>query len=258
MLITSIHCIRYIAALFVPLVVAGLVTRFLLNVESYGLQCEGFASNDLYQGLGVENVIPNVFSGLAFGPPSEITADELWQLVPCQEAYCRNNNRTFSSSSGHVATSLDDFNTQVTDQLGGFYIDSSGPPLLAFLAESNNAEPLRVLGTLDQVLTQTSVKISYGVFSDPYTPRDFFQSLVGVFTCLGFILFPGLFALYPTRERLQKVREMHYSNGILSGPLWTAYALFDFCFLLLIAILSTVIWLATDYNWYNLGYMFVV
>lgn len=64
-------------------------------------------------------------------------------------------------------------------------------------------------------------------------------------------------SLYPTRERLQKVRAMHYSNGISSGPLWTAYALFDFCFLLLIAILTTVIWLTNGYAWYGLGYMFV-
>ncbi|EME85254.1 ABC transporter, ABC-A family [Pseudocercospora fijiensis CIRAD86] len=45
---------------------------------------------------------------------------------------------------------------------------------------------------------------------------------------------------------------------IIACPLWTAYALFDSCFLLLIAVLVTAIWLANGYNWYGLGYMLVV
>jgi hypothetical protein len=249
----------YVAALFVPLVVAGLVTRFLLNVESYGLVCEDPNQAYNYYPMYPQSV-PHYFTYYVVGPPSALTSDELRQLVPCGDFYspdCGDSN-----TQGPVATSLDSFNEQINagasgSIIGGIYIDSPGPPILAWRG-TQYPPNIWALSYLDMALTSTRVAVSFDNFATGYAPRDFFQSLVGVFTCLGFILFPGLFALYPTRERLQKVREMHYSNGILSAPLWTAYALFDFCFLLLISVLSTVIWLTTDYSWYGLGYMFVV
>lgn len=245
----------YVAALFVPLVVAGLVTRFLLNVDSYGLTCADPNSYSYSYYIKPQSLPPS-FSGYLIGPPGGVN---LSTLVPCGTFYsdiCYNDNYYPPDE----ATSLSNFNQQINathDQYGGYYIDASGPPVLAWQA-SEYPPNLYILGLLDMALTNTSVAISYQNFNSGYAPRDFFQSLVGVFTTLGFILFPGLFALYPTRERLQKVREMHYSNGILSAPLWTAYAMFDFCFLLLISVLSTVIWLVTDYSWYGLGYLFVV
>lgn len=48
---------------------------------------------------------------------------------------------------------------------------------------------------------------------------------------------PCFTGLYPTFERLSKVRAMQYSNGLRVFPLWTAYILFD---LLLIIILSGI------------------
>ena len=42
-------------------------------------------------------------------------------------------------------------------------------------------------------------------------------------------VFPALFALYPTQERLNNVRALHYSNGIRAIPLWLAYTLVRLC-----------------------------
>lgn len=81
---------------------------------------------------------------------------------------------------------------------------------------------------------------------------DIRQGLVAVVTVLGFAIYPGLFALYPTAERLRNVRAMHYSNGILSSSLWVAYALFDFIFILLVSVLATVIW-STQYKGWLVG-----
>lgn len=249
----------YVASLFVPLVVAGLVTRFLLNVDSYGLVCEDPDAFQSYR--SVPQSMPDYLGGYLVGPPSQVTSDTLLPLIPCADFYSSECYDYQPSSPAPEATSLDDFNQQInmstTTLDGGFYLDTSGPPVLAWQA-SRYPPNLFALALMDMALTNTTVAVSYESFNSGYAPRDFYQSLVAVFTCLGFVLFPGLFALYPTRERLQKVREMQYSNGIKSGSLWTAYALFDFCFLLLISVLSTVIWITTDYAWYGLGYMFVV
>lgn len=274
----------YVAALFVPLVVAGLVTRFLLNVSSLGLQCQNYDAASSYPYSFPSEIDPsNVARDLIFGPQSEITKTRLQSLLPngtfCPQASSYDSSYYYTPSclsttdeteyvrsswdSAKYATSLQDFNSRISSSVtrqeysqGGFFIPSTGAPVFAWFAATSYA-PFELLGTLDMALTNTSVAVSYENFAQGYAPRDFFQSLVAVFTTLGFVLFPGLFALYPTRERLQKVRAMHYSNGISTGPLWTAYALFDFCFLLLIAVLVTVIWLANGYNWYGLGYMFL-
>ncbi|KAK4500459.1 hypothetical protein PRZ48_008648 [Zasmidium cellare] len=267
----------YVAALFVPLVVAGLVTRFLLNVSNVGLQCSDPSNQYSYSYYDIPNNLApyRVAQDLVLGPQSEITKTGLEDLLPnatfCYpgSSYCGTEDTDYLQeiwNTAKYATSLQDFYTQINNSVssssygeGGFFIPNSGAPVFAWLAGGYGPyPPFDMLGTVDMALTNTSVAVSYQNFLQGYAPRDFFQSLVAVFTTLGFVLFPGLFALYPTRERLQKVRAMHYSNGISTGPLWTAYALFDFCFLLLIAVLVTVIWVANGYNWYGLGYMFLV
>lgn len=58
---------------------------------------------------------------------------------------------------------------------------------------------------------------------------------------LAMSVYPAFFALYPTVERLRKVRALHYSNGIRAAPLWLAYLAFDFLFVLLISAVVTAI-----------------
>lgn len=72
------------------------------------------------------------------------------------------------------------------------------------------------------------------------------------------IAYPGFFVLYPTIERLRKVRALHYSNGISAAPLWLAYLCFDFLFVLLISVLCIAIWVGVSSIWYYPGYVFVV
>ena len=109
--------------------------------------------------------------------------------------------------------------------------------------------------TIDMALMNTPIDLTYGVFTTAWKPGDFYEGLVAVFTLLGFSVYPGFFALYPTAERTRKVRAMHYSNGILSSSLWAAYALFDFMFIVIISVCATVIW-STQYNgWYGLEYV---
>lgn len=71
--------------------------------------------------------------------------------------------------------------------------------------------------------------------------------------------YPAFFALYPTRERLLKIRELQYSNGARPLPLWLAYLSFDWLNILCGSVLMTII-LATSTpdNWWNIGYLFIV
>ncbi|SMR48487.1 unnamed protein product [Zymoseptoria tritici ST99CH_1E4] len=267
----------YLAAFFVPLVLAGLVPRFLRSAEAGGLQCSDPNAGSTYES-NPSTLLPQAFLyGTTVAPPSAVSTLE--RLLPrngfCYQpsgtagysgvGYCENSDYdTKPWSEVMTATSLDAFNAAIIPQgqygysQGGFFVRGNDAPLLAFAAGYTFSASVEMLGALDMVLTNTTVGVSHASFGQKYTPQDFYQSLVAVFTTIGFCLFPGLFALYPTRERLQKVRAMQYSNGITSGPLWVAYALFDFCFLLLIAILVTIIWMTNGYGYYGLGYMFVV
>lgn len=108
------------------------------------------------------------------------------------------------------------------------------------------------------MIANQTIGFSAATFSESFSPANGPTTLVAVFVTLGFAIWPAFFALYPTGERVSKVRAMHYSNGILSSSLWIAYALFDFMFVLLISILTIVIWTTSWSGWYALGHMFVV
>lgn len=200
----------YVAALFVPLVVAGLVTRFLLNVDIEGLQCANPNQQNIYQDVP-ESLTPDElsYSSIVLGPRDRVTTQTLASLIPTNEfcypeaVSCNSPANTAIQWTGsQEVNSLSDFNAKVqaddsTNSYGegGFFVDPSGPPVLAWLSDEGfNYPPFFMLGSLDMVLSNTSVGVSYNTFEYGYAPKDFYQSLVAVFTCLGFVLFPGLFA----------------------------------------------------------------
>ena len=70
--------------------------------------------------------------------------------------------------------------------------------------------------------------------------------------------YAAVFALYPTRERQQNIRALHYSNGLRALPLWIAYTLFDFCFVVISSVVSILVLSIVFQAWFALGYFFVV
>lgn len=64
-------------------------------------------------------------------------------------------------------------------------------------------------------------------------------------------LYPTFFVLYPSLEKARKVRSVQYTNGVRHAPLWLAYGLFDFIFVLIISLgitglmSSQMYWLAS-------------
>lgn len=57
-----------------------------------------------------------------------------------------------------------------------------------------------------------------------------------VFFTLMQALYPTFFVLYPSLEKSRKVRSVQYTNGVRHAPLWLAYGLFDFIFVLIISL----------------------
>jgi ATP-binding cassette subfamily A (ABC1) protein 3 len=76
--------------------------------------------------------------------------------------------------------------------------------------------------------------------------------------CLAQAVYPAFFALYPTYEKTRQVRALQYSNGIRVVPLWTSYAIFDFLFVIVNALVCTIIISIQSPNWFAAGYMFPV
>ena len=70
--------------------------------------------------------------------------------------------------------------------------------------------------------------------------------------------YAAIFGLYPTIERQQNIRALHYSNGLRALPLWIAYTTFDFCFVLIASVITVVILSVVFHSWFALGYLFVV
>jgi ATP-binding cassette, subfamily A (ABC1), member 3 len=71
-------------------------------------------------------------------------------------------------------------------------------------------------------------------------------------------VYPALFTLYPTYERLHKVRALQYSNGVRDLPLWISYAMFDFIFVLVVSTICTAIVAVQAPTFFGVGYLCLV
>ncbi|KAK5166925.1 uncharacterized protein LTR77_007654 [Saxophila tyrrhenica] len=255
----------YIASLFVPLVLIGMVTRFLLSPEyPNGLPCvkpgQGGISNGFYS--WTESLY---LQGFAYGPPGDVSQAGLESLIP-EGSFVANTvapinwNRTFPVNSAQElyseAESL--VGSVRAYSVGGIFVGDSENSFTYSSYGSDMSTAVFTQSVLDQVLMDTPIAISTETFAPAFRPYDFKQGIIVVFTVLGFAVYPGFFALYPTIERLRNVRAMHYSNGIMSSSLWAAHALFDSVFVLLVSVSATVIWYACmGPQIYGLGYVFL-
>jgi hypothetical protein len=90
------------------------------------------------------------------------------------------------------------------------------------------------------------ISTQYQQFAVPFAPNmgDTLQLIL--YFGLAMSVYPALFALYPTQERLRNVRALHYSNGIRAVPLWLAYTSFDFVFVVIIAGITTAIFVGVS------------
>ncbi|KAI8936079.1 hypothetical protein NX059_007578 [Plenodomus lindquistii] len=239
----------YVFALLLPIVAAGLVTLFLKDYRAVG--CDpGAASNDpeIFT-LSSTDEIPLIPIG-----PTSLVGSAINTIV---------DRIGVSNDSFYVVDTLDEFNNFVQTRFrnitpGGFFLRENEPPVMAYLANSGVVGGLITLNTLDNILTDIPITTQYQQFAVPFAPNmgDTLQMIL--YFGLAMCVYPALFALYPTQERLSNVRALHYSNGIRAVPLWLAYTTFDLIFVLVISAIATGIFVAASDAFYAPGYLFVI
>lgn len=254
----------YLFALVLPIAAAGLVTLFLQNYTAVG--CDpGAASNDP-EIFSLSNVrdIPLV----PIGPRSTVG--------PAIDTIVRRTG--IRDNDFHQVDTLDEFNDFVNTRFrnitpGGFFLNGNGPPVMAYLANRGVIGGLITLNTLDNVISNITITTQYQQFAVPFSPNAGDTLQLILYFGLAMCVYPALFALYPTQERLRNVRALHYSNGIRAVPLWMAYTAFDFIFVVIISAITTIIFASVSRSstyqghanvsqassaFYGPGYLFVV
>ena len=99
---------------------------------------------------------------------------------------------------------------------------------------------------VDNLIGKVEINTQYQEFAVPFAPSAGKSLQLIFYFGLAMIAYPAFFALYPTRERLGKVRALHYSNGVSSASLWSAYLAFDFMFVTLISVIVIIMWIAVS------------
>lgn len=227
----------YVCAVLIPIVAAGLVTLFLKGFEAVG--CDpGDAANDP-DVFSLANVDVNPL--IPIGPSSLIDVSILAERSGLNE------------SAFHLVSTLDEFNDFIQARFhnvtpGGFFLQENAPPLMAYLGNGGIIGGLVTLAALDDTLTGIPISTQYQQFAVPFAPGMGKTLQLILYFGLAMSVYPAFFALYPTVERLRKVRALHYSNGIRAAPLWLAYLIFDFCFVVLISAVVTGIFVGVSRN----------
>lgn len=252
----------YAAAFLIPVIAAGLVTLFLKGATRPG--CSGDQTFSISAAHSISSL-----KGLDFvmGPPGRISAGVLNSYISSLTGSLGSNEASQLDLMSHFHTvgSLSEFNNYINNNFanvtpGGVYLgDQSSPPSLAW--RGNNGEfPLAAVAqnAMNSFLTKIPIGFQFQYFDTPW-PSGIGDTLqLTTYFGLAMAVYPALFALYPTIEKLRNVRPLHYSNGVRTLPLWLAYLGFDFCIVLASSVIAIIIFRAASDIWYYPGYLFVV
>ena len=253
----------FAAAFLIPVIAAGLVTLFLKNFTA-----QGCTPSQQVSASDISSLLSQFDYDLVIGPQDRLNPDSLSRI----EATLPGGNATGSGGSGmssllsslHYVDTLADFNTYIDTHYGnvtpgGFFLgDAGSPPTFAYQGNADISFATITQNLLDTLLTNVSIASQYQAFDTPWVPGVGSTLQLVVYFGLAMCAYPAFFALYPTLERLRSVRQLHYSNGVRSVCLWSAYLAFDFTIVLATSVLSIIIFRAASDAWYSLGYLFVV
>ena len=256
--------IPYAAAFLIPVVAAGLVTLFLRNFSAPGCSpTQSVSASDL------ESLLTQVNYDIVVGPASRISPQTLAQL----EATLPGGNSSGSGGSGlsdlmssihPINGTLEDFNNYIGQFYGnvtpgGFFLgDDTSPPTFAYVGNGDISLATITQNLMDNLLLNISISSQYQAFDTPWVPSAGKTLQLIVYFGLAMSAYPAFFALYPTLERLRNVRQLHYSNGVRSICLWSAYLTFDFMIVIATSVLTIIIFRGASDAWYHAEYLFVV
>lgn len=227
----------YMAAVLLPVITAGLVTLFLEGFSAIGCDPGAQSSAPDVADLASLDLTPLI----PIGPSSLITMDTL------------TNGTGLNASSFHLVDTLDEFNDYISNNFhnvtpGGFYLQPAQDPVavMAYIGNGAVIYGMLTLNAISNVIEQTSITTSYQPFAVPFAPGAGKTLQLILYFGLAMSVYPAFFSLYPCMERLRKVRALHYSNGIRAAPLWLAYLIFDFLFVLVVSAVVTGIFVGVS------------
>ncbi|KAI9668995.1 MAG: hypothetical protein M1817_005152 [Caeruleum heppii] len=254
----------YCAALLIPIVAAGLVTLFLKDYEASGCDpSTGFEPQE------VASLLSDLDFQLVIGPSSKLSPELVSRFtssLPGGGSGLEGGGLDTAALLEAVqpVETLQEFNDYISRNFanvtpGGFFLgDDSSPPTFAYRDNIAIYNSVIIQNALDSLSTNVSIATQFSSFDVPW-PADVGKSLQLVtYFGLSMAAYPAFFALYPTVERLRQVRALHYSNGVRSFPLWMAYAMFDFCIVIVASVIAIIIFATATDVWYHVGYLFVV
>lgn len=244
---------QYLFALAIPIIIAALTPRFL---EKYvAPRCDELVSFISYRyPLSLYTV-----NYIALGPPSiNSTIVDIVTRQNDGELY----NNYFDGSGPYVFDNrqgLEDFaraHTLNISYSGAIWAGNNSEPLLAYDATSTYSAPT-LLNLLSQVKSGLNIQASVSALTS-YNQANGGDSVIWV-TIFSLVqaLYPAFFSLYPTFERRSQVRALQYSNGIRPFPTIFSYWVFDSFFVIIIAVVCTVL-IAPATEWFGVGYLFIV
>ncbi|RMZ89888.1 hypothetical protein DV736_g2866, partial [Chaetothyriales sp. CBS 134916] len=250
----------YIAALFIPIVAAGLVTLFLKNFKQAG--CDPSTTVSVSD---IVSLSTQINYDLVAGPRSRLSEAALESYVSSLGfGSGTGSNATQLNQSLHLVDTLDEFSQYINGHFhnvtpGGVFLgDGSSPVTFAWKGNADMSLASITQNALDNLLSGIPISSQYQAFDIPWAASTGHALQLITYFGLAMAVYPSFFALYPTVERIRNVRGLHYSNGIRSSPLWLAYTLFDFLIVLVTSAVAVIIFRAASNVWYHIEYLFVV
>ncbi|KAK4691195.1 hypothetical protein P7C71_g5755, partial [Lecanoromycetidae sp. Uapishka_2] len=258
--------IPYGAAFLIPVIAAGLVTLFLKNFTAP--RCSPTSSSS-YTPSDIESLLSQVNYDIVIGPSSKLSPDDIARIeatLPGGNATGAGGSglSTFMSSVHPIDGTFEDFNNYISTFYGNvtpggiFLGDDNSPSTFAYKGDGDISLATITQNALNTLLLNVSISSQYQAFDTPWVPGAGKTLELIVYFGLAMCAYPAFFALYPTLERLRNVRQLHYSNGVRSICLWSAYLTFDFMVVLATSVLAVIIFRAVSNAWYHIEYLFVV
>ena len=254
----------YAAAFLIPVVAAGLVTLFLKNFNAPGCSVTNQVSSS-----DIKSLLAQTKYDIAIAPALKASTEALVRIeatLPGRNSSQDDGNALsdFASNVHPIDGALDAFNGYISQNYanvtpGGFFLgDGELPPTFAYKGNGDVSLATITQNAFDTLLTNVSISTQYQAFDTPLVPSTGKTLQLVVYFGLAMCAYPAFFALYPTLERLRSVRQLHYSNGVRSITLWSAYLTFDFITVLAVSILAIVIFRGVSDAWFHSEYLFVV
>ncbi|KAF4556676.1 ABC transporter-like protein 6 [Elsinoe fawcettii] len=247
----------YTAAVLIPIACAGLITLFLQGFERLTCAPREAVRPSAIFGLATVSRILEEGLQIPYGPADALNP-ELLQLLTAGGP----TNLTDAFQPVSSVQALNEFirANYSTTTPGGFFIDPQAGPTFAWRGNYLPGYALIVMNLLNnaQLGGNPPILVGYQAFDRPFTPSagDSLQAVLYFGLCM--CIYPAFFALYPTQEKINKVRALHWSNGVRVLPLWTAYALFDFIFVLIVSIACAIVYATIADQLYFSSYLFII